>query len=215
MIGDLIQQQVWLGYGIAGSVLGSPVTQSRRIDAINPVGIVISTTLPAAFDAVPAYKFGKPNLYSQAMWYALIDGSLIKVGDYLLTGSGDTYFVAALQHLLPIGCVQCNRVLTVLRPASPAGFGSVGYGGDDVANEVPVMVSWPASMLTKSRGERNDVGLPGDVRMPWFEVLFPAFPGVDVLYGDVITDDHGRRYKISSAELSDLGWRILAMLAMA
>jgi len=215
MLGDIIQTQVWKGYGIAAGVLGSIVTQYRPTSAVNPMapGNIVSLTLPAVFDATP-YKFNKPNLYGQPVWYALIDATGVRAGDYLVNAT-DTYFVAALQHLLPIACVQTNRVLNVLRPASPGGFGPVGYQGDDKANEVVIMTGWPGSMITKSRGERNDVGLPGDVKVAVYEFLLPAIAGVDILYTDVITDNHGRRYKISSVELSDLGWRILAMLAMA
>jgi hypothetical protein len=41
-------------------------------------------------------------------------------------------------------------------------------------------------------------------------VLLPEAPGVILRAGDLIADELGRRYIVSSAELTDLGWRITA-----
>jgi hypothetical protein len=41
----------------------------------------------------------------------------------------------------------------------------------------------------------------------------PAYPGIVLRTSDVIRCELGRKYVISSAELTDMGWRITAMQA--
>jgi len=76
-----------------------------------------------------------------------------------------------------------------------------------------LMTAWPASVLQGAKGEKDGAVLPGDVRLPWWAILLPAFPGVTLRSADIITDDIDRRFIISSAEKTDLGWRITAMQA--
>jgi hypothetical protein len=62
------------------------------------------------------------------------------------------------------------------------------------------------------KSDKGPVDLPGDVRNPSWLILLPPLPGnVYLRSADVITDEQSRRYVISSAELTDLGWRISAM----
>ena len=159
-------------------------------------------------------KYGKPNKYGHPTWFGLFDGALTKPGDYLTNASDGTFFIAAQQQALPILLVQCNRTINVLRPQQQAGVGALGYGGDTAANETTLMTAWPASVLQGTKGEKGDAILPGDVRSPWWAILLPAYPGVTLRAADIITDELSRRYVISSAELSDLGWRITAMQAV-
>jgi hypothetical protein len=63
-------------------------------------------------------------------------------------------------------------------------------------------------VLQGTKGEKGGVALPGDVRDAWWAILLPFVPGVVLRSGDLISDDLSRRYIISSAELTDLGWRI-------
>jgi hypothetical protein len=118
-----------------------------------------------------------------------------------------------LQNCLPILCVQCNRMVSVLRVIQSDSVGVIGYGGDSSDVESALMSGWPASILQGTKGEANDARLPGDVRTPWWAILMPAFSGIILRTSDIITDDIGRRYIISSAELTDMGWRITAMQA--
>jgi hypothetical protein len=43
--------------------------------------------------------------------------------------------------------------------------------------------------------------------------LLPAPAGVDLLMGDMIRDEEGNLYTISTAELTPLGYRLLVILA--
>ena len=157
-------------------------------------------------------KYSKPNKYGKATWYALFDATSAQVGDYF-SGDGGTFFIAAMQLLLPILVVECNRVITVWRPQIETGADGE-YGGNTVANETALMTGWPCSILQGTKGEKNESNLPGDTRSPWWTILLP-YGGVQILPNDIITDDLGIRYVVSSPELTDLGWRITAMTAIA
>ena len=157
-------------------------------------------------------KYGKPNKYGKATWYALFDGLNAQVGDYFV-GPGGTFFIAAMQLLLPILVVECNRVITVWRPQIQTGVDGE-YGGTTDANQTAVMTDWPCSILQGTKGEKNESNLPGDVRAAWWSILLP-YAGVQILPNDIITDDLGIRYVLSSVEISDLGYRLTAMTAIA
>lgn len=206
-----IQARINRGMGAGAASLGLPHWIYHPTDPLAPLSRRQSG-IPAAFDVDPHFSHRKPAAYGQPIYYGLLDASRLVVGDYLVGQDGDTYFVGALEQDKPPLCVRCNAVLTVSRPApSPAGGGY--YGADQQADETPLMTGWPASVLQGLRGEPSATGLPGDTRMPWYTVLLPAFPGVELQQADRISDDLGRRMTISSAEQSQHGWRITAGLA--
>lgn len=208
-----IQAKVWKGYFKAAQRLGSSYSQYRASSAVNPIAPQnLVQHIIAAFDDKPNYKFQVPSLYGHPEKYGLFDGTLVDVGDYLVNGTA-TYFVAGMGSLQPIVCMACNVVVDVLRPASNSGFGAQPYGGDDVASEVSILTQWPAWLMAGTKGEKSDVGLVGDVRAPWYQILLPSFPGAIINAFDVINDNLGRRYKVSSTELSSLGWRLTVMYA--
>ncbi|KVC81389.1 hypothetical protein [Burkholderia ubonensis] len=207
-----LQNRIYKGYGKAALRIGPIYSQYRPTSASNPIASgTLLGTLNASFNAMDM-TYGRPNVYGKALWYALVDGTQTKIGDYLINAA-QTFFIAAMQQTLPILAVECNRTLNVLRPFQQSGVGATGYGGDTAAGETPLMTGWPASVLQGTKGEKNEVNLPGDVRNPWWQILLPAFAGVTLRTADIITDDISRRYTISSAELTDLGWRCTAMQA--
>lgn len=210
MDGTTLQAKIYKGYGQAAQRIGFPYQQFRATSANNPLLTTALQTLPASFTTNFAYN--APNKYGQATWLGLFDARTTAPGDYLV-GPGGTFFVAAMQATLPIYCVQTNRVVSVLRVGMDSGVGAVSYGGDTPGTEVPIMQGWPASVLQGTKGEANEVKLPGDVRTPWWAILMPAWPGVILRTSDIILDELGRKYVVSSAELTDMGWRMTAMQA--
>lgn len=208
-----LQARIYAGYAAAAQRIGYPADQYRPGSAVNPLAPANHLrSLPVSFNAEDmGYK--RPNKYGKPTWFGLLDGRLTQVGDYLVSQQDGTYFIAAQQTALPILLVQCNRTIDVLRPQQQSGVGAAAYGGNTSAGETALMRQWPASVLQGTKGEKNDAQLPGDVRSPWWAILLPAFPGVTLRSADIITDDLARRYVISSAELTDLGWRITAMQA--
>jgi hypothetical protein len=214
MNGPELQAKLYAGYVKAALRLGTPYLQYRPTGPANPIasGNLVQS-LTAAFDPAPGFEFHHPALFGKPVWYALLDGTQTVVGDYLV-GSAGTYFIAAMQPLLPIAAVLCNRVLTINRPAGNAGVGAQPYGGVIAGSEAAELTAWPASVLTKSRGEMGDTRLPGDVKLPWSEILLP-YGGIELRFGDVILDDNAVRYTVSATERTDLGWRLLAVQTTA
>ncbi|WP_054882923.1 hypothetical protein [Yersinia rohdei] len=211
MDGPKLQAKIYKGYGQAAKRIGYPYQQFRASSPNDPLNTVSLQTLPASFTT--NFNYSAPNKYGQATWLGLFDARLFAPGDFLVGHQG-SYFVAAMQDTLPIYCVQTNRTISVLRGSMEAGVGQVGYGGATVDNEVVMMSGWPASILQGTKGERNEVNLPSDAKTPWFAILLPAYNGLILRTSDIITDDIERRYVISSAELTDMGWRVTAMQVM-
>lgn len=213
MDGATLQSRIYAGYAKASLRIGLTFSQYRPTATTAPITApYLLRTMLASFNAMDMH-YGKPNLYGKPLWYCIADGSLLAVGDYL-TGNGSTYFIAAMQPLLPILAVECNRTVTLYRPQQQAGVGAVGYGGNTAQNETMMASGFPASVLQGTKGEHGDVKLPGDVRNPWWSALLPNIPGgVRLRSDDVMVDDQGRRYTLSSTEQTDLGWRITAMEA--
>jgi hypothetical protein len=210
-----LQAKINGGYAKAAQRLGLSCGQYRPTSALT-AAIAPGNRLRAILASFNAedMKYSKPNKYGKATWYCLADGSLLKVGDYLVQPDGSAYFIAGMQLHLPIFVVGCNRTVDILRPQQASGVGAVGYGGNIAATETPLVTQFAASILQGTKGEKSPVDLPGDVRIPWWAVLLPVLPGgVSLRTGDIINDDMARRYIISSAELTDLGWRITAMQA--
>lgn len=167
-------------------------------------------TLNASFNSQDM-KYSKPNGYGVALYYCLVDGTQMKPSDYLVGQDGSTFFIAGMQPLLPILAVECNRVINIFRPQQDAAIGVASYGGNTTANQVQLVRDYPGSILQGGNGDKSIVGLPGDTRASWWKILLPNLPqGVYLRNADIITDDQGRRYAISSAEQTDLGWRIAA-----
>lgn len=207
-----LQQKIYSGYAKAALRIGPTYSLYRATSAINPLAPAnLITSLPASFNAQDM-KYGRPNVYGKPLWFALVDGTQTQVGDYLVSDE-KTYFIAAMQETLPILAVECNLTLNVFRPQQQIEPGENPYGGTIDSNQTELMTAWPGSVLQGTKGEKDGAVLPGDVRLPWWAILMPAFPGVVLRSADIITDSIDRRYIISSAELTDLGWRITAMQA--
>jgi hypothetical protein len=208
-----LRDKVYAGYGKAAKRIGYQAKQYRATSAFSPLETDPLQTLPASFTT--NFNYSAPNKYGQATWLGVFDGRSFLPGDFLASPEDGTFFIAAMQTTLPIYCVQTNRIIKVLRTSqAPGGGGVQGYGGTTAANEVAIMSGWPASILQGTKGERSSVNLPSDAKTPWYAILFPAYGDIVLRTSDIITDDIGRRYVISSAELSDMGWRITAMQAM-
>jgi hypothetical protein len=185
-----IQSKINKGNGIAAKYLGAPFTQYRPTDPLDPLGNPIGSLI-SDFDADPAFSHRAPGKYDNAIFYGLFDATYVRRGDYLVGPNRETYFVAGIEPNKPIMCVKCNRSAGFMRP-NPNPAGDQFYGGDLRGAETTILAGWPISQLQGTKGERGQANLPGDVRM---------------------SDDIGRFWTISSAELTDLGWRLTAVLA--
>jgi hypothetical protein len=211
-----IQEKVSRGFRIAGAKLGAPCQWYRAAGtgaAIAPA--TLQGTLLAAFDSDPAFASRKPSQYGKPQWYMLTDECGLQLGDYIVDPLLGTFFVASGEPFKPPMVIRCNRTLTFARPGAPPA-GADYYGGDETATETPLLTGWPAAVLQGTKGEAGDTKLPGDTRMPWVQVLLPQPASVQLRASDIALDDQPiqQRYIVSSAELTALGYRLTATLAL-
>jgi hypothetical protein len=208
-----LQDRIHWGLNAAARAIGvetdayRPSGVSRPLDSNNRF-----LRLPAAFTAQDG-RFAQPTGYGNALWHGVFDAAYTRPGDYLVQQEA-TWFVASQQRLLPILCVQTNRVVSFWRPAAPTSTGVNTYGGVTTDTNTPLLTDWPASLHGASGGGRPDSDLPSSSSIPYWTVLLPAFPGILLRPSDLITDDLGRNAVVASSELTDLGWRITAKQAI-
>jgi len=202
-----LQAKIYKGYGDAAKRIGVSCNiyrQSVATQAVITSGNLIGTVL-ASFNSQDM-TYTKANKYGQSLWYGVFDASTVNVGD-VLVGSQGTFFVAAKQLHLPILLVQTNRIATLSHSPTLSQTGAIG--SSHASDEVQTMVGVPASILESGKGA--SIPVPSDTKNSAWMILIPQFAGVVVNTNDIITDDLGRRYAVNTAELTDLGWRILAV----
>lgn len=207
-----LQDRIYYGLGAAARRMGDRTDAFRQNGPHNP----LSTSnrylrMKAAFIPMDGGA-ARANAYGIALWKAVLDGSYTKPGDYLLQEER-TFFVAAQQSLLPILCVQTNRVVSMARPGIQTSVASNPYGGHTADDVCALMTGWPASVTAVSGKGQPSADLPTDQVVPYLEILMPAAPGVTLSPGDLVSDDLGRRAVLVGTELSNLGWRLSAKLA--
>lgn len=212
-----LQTRINTGTGKAAQRVGYTFSLYRPVDPdTNPiVPWNLITTLPASFTITgTGFNFEKPMTYKSPLFNGLFDATLVDIGDYFVSPTHGTYFVAGMQDLAPPLCVLCNRTVSFVAPGPAKTFGAqAAYSGTTAANEQPVVTTWPASVLFDARGRTNEIALPLDLPSPFFSILIPALPGIDIRAGMVMNDDQSRRYVVAAAENSPLGWRISAQQA--
>jgi hypothetical protein len=207
-----LQDRISRGLGTAARRIGARTDAYRPRDMSDPLARANRyLRLPAAFTG-PDGKFAKPNSYGDALWFGVFDAAYTRPGDYLVQDSG-TWFIAAQQPLLPVLCVQTNRTVSFMRPAAPGGVGVNSYGGVALSTATSLLTGWPASVLTASAGSRPTANLPSDALAGTWTVLLPPVAGVVLRPADLMTDDLGRTGIVASAEISDLGWRLIVKQA--
>jgi hypothetical protein len=222
MDGARVQDLISRGMGTAARMVGvrcDAYRPSGDADPLAPVNRFLQLT--AAFNAADP-SFSRAQAYGRPVWYGVFDSAYTVPGDYLVEcGGARRWFVAAQAPLLPVVCVLTNRVVTFRRPAGPSASGINGYGGVQRTELVPLLINWPASVLAGGTGEREPAELPSDVRLGGYRVLLPAGPTARscpvaqaaLRTDDLMSDDLGRNHIVSSAELTELGWRLLVKLA--
>jgi hypothetical protein len=229
-----IQGKIWKGYGKTASIIGMDYTFYRPstgymlledgtkmlledgqalLTGGGPTFIGAELLVRSVSLNAEDMAYKKPNKYGKATWYAVVDGNGLKVGDYFI-GTEGTFFIAAMQLMLPILVVECNRTISLFRPQLQSGKGAQPYSGMTTQNEKPIVQGVPCSILQGTKGEKSEVALPGDTRSPWWTLLVPASVG-RIKIDDLLIDDLGQRYVVSSPELTDLGYRLTCMMAMA
>lgn len=158
-----------------------------------------------------------PVSYGHVTWQGLFDTAYTLPGDYIVRQlsrpvirDAAIWFVAAQQSLLPPLCVQTSALVTVVRMRASTTTGAAGYGGGGALTSVSVLTGWPASISLSTGAGLNPLDLPASVSPGSWEVLLPNNADLVVRTNDRITDDMGRSAIVTAAELTNLGWRVLA-----
>jgi hypothetical protein len=202
-----LQDRVHWGLNAAARAVGVDTNAYRPSGFAEPLAAKNRfLRLRAAFTARDG-KFAHPNAYGDALWYGIFDAAYTRPGDYLV--QADTvWFIAAQQRLVPVLCVQTNRIVSFSRPAAPSSTGVNTYGGVITETNEVLLTNWPASVLGVAGRGHPSADLPSDSSVPYWTVLMPAIAGMTLLPSDLMTDDLERNAVVAATELTDLGWRI-------
>lgn len=211
---ERIQNRIWGGYRKAAAKLGRPKEVFRPTDPMNPLRLIdLVGTYPIAVDASPDFKFNGPARPGVALHYALVDGAEVQAGDYFV-GDEYVFFLGEMAPLQSIMAVRCNVVVTLMRSIDMSDFGSTEPPG--TMQDVALFANWPASILRRGRGPGDDVPLPGDVNPSEYECLLPVVYGVDPpRSGDVLVDEHERRFAVDAFNPVSTGWSLSVRLLAA
>lgn len=207
MDGAAIQNKIYYGYGKAATKLGLSFDIYRSSDGDDPLKLAnkIGSTLVSP---TTNWAYSNYRKYDENVWNLITDGRVILVGDYLV--GENTFFVAAKQHIMPIMGVMCDREISVRRPKLAGDKGYIGYSRYEAVSASTydvILTDCPCSFLKGSRGDTNPVKLPTDARAPWYTMFLPkTAPFLKV--GDIILDEYGQEFVLSTNELTELGWRL-------
>lgn len=204
-----LQDRHTYALGVAGRHLGTWADAYRPAHPLEPFKDEFRfMKLPAAF--VPARGGAQQtNLYGDPFWHGLFDASYTRPGDYLRCRTG-VYFIASQLPLLPLLCVMTNRTVSLVRPNPQSAPSANPYGGYSWGNDTALMTGWPASVVTNTRYGQPEGKLPTDQPVSYLTVLMPRIEPVTLETGDMLTDDLGRQAVLVAAELTELGWRLIA-----
>jgi hypothetical protein len=212
MRGDLLQDRLHYAWGVAARYVGNQADAYRPTGSHNPLDTKNKFLRLATIFRPLGGGMLAPVDHATSEWQGIFDASYTQPGDFLVEGNR-IFFIAVQQPLLPVLCVQTNRIISIVRPAVQRNVGANSYGGYSAGAASILMSEWPASMLGNTGKGAPAAGLPTDEMVPYVEVLLPYVPPIILSPGDIIGDDLGRSIVISAAELTELGWRITARLA--
>ena len=207
-----LQDRISWGLNITARHIGRSTDVFRPNGPTDPLALTNRfLRLNAAFSA-PDGKFIRPNSYGNPIWHGVFDGAYTQPGDFL-TQDQDIWFIAAQQKLLPILCIQTNRVVSFVRPAAPNSTGLNAYGGISLQTATTLITNYPASVLGASGAGQPTANLPTDTSIDTWTILLPAATARDgspiiLRPADLMVDDFGRTAIVSGSELTELGWRL-------
>ena len=213
MDSNQFQDKVYFGLGKTARYLGSAADAYRPSSAFHPLDQQNRfLRLPVWFTSTSNSVTGT-NVYGQPLWHGVFDASYTRPGDYLVWQS-KVYFIASQEPLLPVLCVMTNRVVSISRPNVQALPAANPYGGYASGASTPLLGDFPALVLSETKSGSSLVNLPTDQALAFWYVLLPALSELLITPGDLLTDDLGRNAVVTESELSSLGWRLSAKMAM-
>lgn len=205
-----IQQKIYAGYAKAAKRIGPTYSLYRPASFLNPIQPSnLVTTLPASFNIGGQYT-GQSKA-DQRYWQVIADGSLLKIGDYLVGPA--TYCVLALDSLLPPIALRCTQTLSFSRSTLDEAAGLQPYPRPEVGTAYATGI--PAVLGVKKETGRPVADLPGDNALRTFYSAFFYLPDGMVQERDQATDENGNHYQIISAQSGLFGYEALFELVEA
>lgn len=201
---DKVQRHVNKGYNKAAFHLGTPFVQYRP-QTSGPVLVNANMVqeLYLGFDKSSNFDFLQPQDYNNAKYYALVDLTLVEIGDYFYDFDKRTFFVANIEPIKPAELMLCNHTISLYHPTgNPSTYG--GYGG--ITAPTLKFSGWPVVLLPGTKGESNEARTPGSIRAPWGVMQVPRVPGITIDEYDLVIDEGQRRFIVSQASLAKEGW---------
>lgn len=206
-----VQDKIYYGYSQAAKRLGLQFDVYRSVTPVDPiVPVNLVANVFSSFNV--SWSYMKANKYGNAVYQACVDGRVIQLYDYLV-GNGQIWFIASwktTQIILPILAINCNHTVKIERAAQDVTPDSDQYSGYNAVQPEILAAGLPCSILFSNKGTRNPEKLPTDTNLGFWTVLLPNLGGVVYKNRDIITDETNARYSVTTAELTDLGWRIAA-----
>jgi hypothetical protein len=216
MHAERLQDVIRRAYGRAAFTVGTWCHAYRPSSAADPLHARNRFMLLQATFISPRPDNDRPVGYGMATWWGVFDSAYTRAGDYIVreesgpgAADGGVWFIAAQQPFLPVLCVRASRVVSFTRPAATTTSGVAAYGGYTSADANALLTGFPASVLNADILGLDPTDLPSDAIPESWQVLLPTRPEAVLRNGDLMSDDLGRNGVVSSAELTDLGWRLL------
>lgn len=206
MDGATIQAKVYYGYAQAAKRVGRPFVQFRAVSGVTTLASPSIAVINAAMTVASAsgFNFQRPPLETDVLFSALVDGSLVQVGDILRDANGVSFVVGSMAHLAPPVTIRANAVVRIFRRSvASLAAGLNAYQGPTLVNETATLANLPANIELTSAGKASrSTTLPSDAPGPLKYTLHLS-PQVDttmVAIDDAVIDDAGRRFMISGFE---------------
>lgn len=197
-----IQALAYKGLGKGAKVLGTDHKVYRWATLLDPIAGPELMTIKASMTT--SYGYGKAKKPGTPDMMLVADASLLQSWDWLV--GEQTSYLCRLQPLLPPTVIQCNRVVSIVRPSYP----DAQPGTEFRAIEIPIASALPVFIKTKDGRASSSkmLGFTSDTAagINEYEVYVNASAVGSILKNDIVIDELGDRYEVDAANPSDFGY---------
>jgi hypothetical protein len=197
--GALLQDRIYAGYAKDALHTGYLYEIYRSDTPISP--LEAGNKIGSTYCRFAALVDKKPHQYKIPNYTLFADGRVLQQRDILVNPDHGTWFIGDMQHLLPMQAVKCNDVLQINRPVYQTDPIAV-VDGDLVAIGLPVfrqLKKVDQKPVNSAYGASTAATPIGE----WF--VFAPIDWTLLKQMDLVTDEDGRRYTISTIDPTELG----------
>ena len=207
MDGVTLQKRIYTGYGKAARNIGTIYNVYRAASPINPIAAGnLVAAIPVAFSA--GNSFEAPVNQKTADRYLWADGQQLRQFDYLV-GAYGTFYIGAMQPILPILGIQCNNIISIVRPGYSTS-GSIIAANTTIALGLPVFIQLRRIEVKSPAFGAMDTG----TAVTQWDAFIPVAQD-SIKQHDIITDQAGTRFEIDATDYSEVGYIVRMRLAQA